>query len=112
MANLSVRMKKETLDELDRIAQLLNIDRATIVRKIIDTGIEQQKIDVAIDLYQKGDTLERAANVSGASLWDLFEELKNRGITSKFDIDKEKETYLRVFVGNNEELKKKIKEIQ
>ena len=71
MTNLSVRMKKETLDELDRIAELLGIDRATIVRKIINTGIEQQKIEVAIDLFQKGDTLERAANISGAYLWDL-----------------------------------------
>ena len=112
MTNFSVRMKKETLDELDRIAELLGVDRASIVRKIIDTGIEQQKIEVAIDLYQKGDTLERAANISGASLWDLFEELKNRGMTSKFDIDQEKETYLRVFCKDNENLKKKIRDLQ
>ena len=111
MTNLSVRMKKETIDELDRIAELLGVDRATIVRKIIDTGIELQKIEVAIQLYQKGDTLERAANISGASLWDLYEELKNRGITSKFDIDQEKDTYLRVFAKDNEDLKKKIKNI-
>jgi predicted HTH domain antitoxin len=91
---------------------LLGVDRATIVCKIIDNGIEQQKIEVAIDLYQKGDTLERSANISGASLWDLFEELKNRGIKSKFDIDQEKETYLRVFAKDNEDLKKKIKDIQ
>jgi len=111
MTNLSVRMNKEMIDELDRIAELLGIDRATIVRKIINTGIELQKIEVAIELYQKGDTLERAANISGASLWDLFEELKNRGITSKFDIDQEKDTYLRVFAKDNEDLKKKIKNI-
>ena len=111
MTNLSVRMNKEMIDELDRIAKLLGVDRATIVRKIIDTGIELQKIEVAIELYQKGDTLERAANISGASLWDLFEELKNRGITSKFDIDQEKDTYLRVFAKDNEDLKKKIKNI-
>ena len=56
------------IDELDRIAELLGVDRATIVRKIIDNGIERQKIEVAIDLYQKGNTLEEAANISGASL--------------------------------------------
>ena len=112
MTNLSVRMKKEVIDELDHIAELLGIDRATIVRKIIDKGIEQQKIEVAINLYQKGDTLERAANISGASLWDLFDELKNRGITSKFDIDQEKETYLRVFGKNNTELREKLKDLQ
>ena len=112
MTNLSVRMNKEMIDELDRIAELLGVDRATIVRKIIDTGIELQKIEVAIELYQKGDTLERAANISGASLWDLFEELKNRGITSKFDIDQEKETYLHVFGKDNEDLTKKIRDLQ
>ncbi|MHA1728593.1 MAG: ribbon-helix-helix protein, CopG family [Promethearchaeota archaeon] len=111
MTNLSIRMKKEMIDELDRIAKLLGVNRTTIVRKIIHTGIEQQKIEVAIDLFQKGDTLERAANISGAYLWDLFEELKNRGITSKFDIDQEKETYLRVFGKNNENLKKRIKNL-
>ena len=111
MTNLSVRMNKEMIDELDRIAELLGVDRATIVRKIIDTGIELQKIEVAIELYQKGDTLERAANISGASLWDLFEELKNRGITSKFEIDQEKDTYLRLFANDNEYLKNKIKNI-
>ena len=68
MTNLSVRMKKETIDELDLIAKLLGIDRATIVRKIISTGIKQQKIEIALDLYQKGDKLERAANISDASL--------------------------------------------
>ena len=104
MTNLSVRMSKETIDELDRIAKLLGIDRATIVRKIINTGIKQQKIEVALDLYQKGDTLERAANTSDASLWDLFEELKNRSITSKFDIEKEKDTYMRIFGKDNKDI--------
>lgn len=112
MTNLSVRMKKETIDELDRIAELLGIDRATIVRKIISIGIRQQKIEVALDLYQKGDTLERAVNKADASLWDLFEELKNRGITSKFDIEKEKDTYVRIFGKDNKDLIKKIRDIQ
>lgn len=111
MTNLSVRMNKEMFDELDRIADLLGVDRATIVRKIIDTGIEQQKIEVAINLYQKGDTLERAANISGASLWDLFEEMKKRGITSKFDMEQEKDTYIRVFGEKNKDLIEKIRKI-
>lgn len=112
MNNLSVRMNKELIDELDRIAKLLGVDRATIVRKIINNGIEQQKIEVAIDLFQKGDTLERAANVSGALLWDLFDEMKNRGITSKFDIEQEKDTYIRIFGKENKDLVKKIRDIK
>jgi len=112
MTNLSVRMKKDIIDELDRIAALLGLDRATIVRRIIDNGINLQKVEVAIDLYQKGDTLERAANISGASLWNLIEEVKKRGITSKFDIEQEKDTYVRVFGKDNKILIERIKEIK
>ena len=111
MINLSVRMKKEIIDELDHLADLLGVDRATIVKKIINTGIEQQKIEVAINLYQKGDTLKRAANISGASLWDLLEEIKKRGITSKFDVEQEKDTYIRVFGSKSKELIDKIRNI-
>ena len=112
MTILSVRMKKDIIDELDRIAALLGVDRATIVRRIIDNGINLQKVEVAINLYQKGDTLERAANISGASLWNLIEEVKKRGITSKFDIEQEKDTYVRVFGKDNKSLVERIKEIK
>ncbi|MHA1253095.1 MAG: UPF0175 family protein [Candidatus Helarchaeota archaeon] len=111
MTNLSVRIKKEVIDELDRLANLFKVDRATIVRKIIDNGIEQQKIELAIELYQKGDTLERAANISRASLWDLLEELKKRGTTSKFDLEQEKDTYLRVFGKKDKKLAEKIRNL-
>ncbi len=108
---LSVRMKKEILTEIDRLADLLGVDRASIVRKIIDQGLEQEKIDIAIELYQKGDTLERAANISGASLWDLIDEVKKRGITSKFDLEEEKEMFIKIFAKDDKELADKIRKI-
>jgi predicted HTH domain antitoxin len=111
MANLSVRMKKEMIDELDQLAKLRGVDRATIVRKIIDNGIENQRIELALELYQKGTTLERAANISRASLWDLMEEIKKRGITSKFDIEEEKDTIVRIFAKDDKELEKKIRNL-
>ena len=40
MSNLSVRMKDKTINELDRIAKLLNTDRTTVIRKIVSHGIE------------------------------------------------------------------------
>lgn len=111
MANLSVRMEKTTLDELDRIANLLRIDRATIVRRILKNGIERQKIELAIDLYQKGEMLEKAADISGAVLWDLFDEIKSRGITKKFDLEQEKDTVIKIIGKNNKELIEKIRKL-
>ncbi len=112
MSNLSVRMKKKTIEELDKIAKLLKLDRATIVRRIVAEGIEKQKIEVAIKLYQKGETLERAANLTEASVWDLIDEIKRRGIVSEFDIEEEKDTYIKALAKDNEDLAKKIHNIK
>ncbi len=110
--NLSVRMKKEKLKELDEIAKLIGVDRATIVRSIIDSGLKMKRIDVAIELYQKGETLEKAANLTKASIWDLIDEVKNRGITSKFDIEQEKSTIINIFGKENKGFADKIKKLK
>lgn len=74
--NLSVRIKENILKELDSLAELIGVDRATIVRDIINKGLETKKIDIALELYQKGYTLEQAANTTNTSLWDLIDEVK------------------------------------
>ena len=70
------------------------------------------KIDAAINFYQKGETLERAANLTGASLWDLIDEVKKRGIVSDFDLEQEKDTYIKALAKENEDLAKKIDNIK
>jgi len=104
-------MKKEKLKELDEIAKLIGVDRATIVRNLIDSGIHMKRIDIAIELYQKGATLEKAANLTKSSIWDLIDEIKKRGITSKFDIEQEKSTIINIFGKENKEFAEKIKEL-
>lgn len=109
--NLSVRIKINILKELDYLADLLGLDRASVVRDVINKGLETKKIDIALELYQKGYTLEQAANTSNTSLWDLIDEIKKRGITSKSDIEQTKSLIIKMIAGDNETLAKKIKEI-
>ncbi|MGV9174219.1 MAG: hypothetical protein ACOC4M_02815 [Promethearchaeia archaeon] len=109
--NLSVRIKKKTFKELDSLAELLGVDRASIVRDVINKGLDTKKIDIALELYQKGDTLEKAANTAKISLWDLIDEVKKRGITSKSDIEQTKTLIIKTIAGDDEELAKKIKDI-
>jgi predicted HTH domain antitoxin len=110
-SNLSVRLKEDNLKELGNLANLLCVDRATIVRAIIKIGLETKKIDIAIELYQKGNTLEQAANKTNTSLWDLIDEVKKRGITSKSDIEQMKSIIIKIIAKNDENLAKKIKEL-
>ncbi|TFG20260.1 MAG: ribbon-helix-helix protein, CopG family [Promethearchaeota archaeon] len=111
LKNLSVRIKANILKELDSLADLLGVDRASIVRDVINKGIETKKIDIALELYQKGYTLEQAANTTKTSLWDLIDEVKKRGITSKSDIEQTKTLIVKLIARNDEQLAKKIREI-
>jgi predicted HTH domain antitoxin len=110
-SNLSVRLKDDNLKELDNLAKLIGVDRATIVRDVIKIGLETKKIDIAIELYQKGDTLEHAANITNISLWNLIDEIKKRGITTKSDIEQMKSIIIKIIAKNDENLAKKIKEL-
>jgi len=110
-SNLSVRLKEDNLKELDKLANLLGVDRATIVRDVIKIGLETKKIDIAIELYQKGNTLEQAAKITNTSLWDLIDEVKKRDITSKSDIEQMKSMIMKTIAKNNENLTKKVREL-
>jgi len=109
--NLSVRIKNNILEELDSLADLLGVDRASIVRDVINKGLETKKIDIALELYQKGNTLEQAANKAKITLWDLIDDVKKRGITSKSDIEQTKALIIKTIAGDDENLAKKISEI-
>jgi predicted HTH domain antitoxin len=109
--NISVRIDSNTINELDRVAKMLGIDRASIIRRIIDEGIERERINLGIELFQKGETMDRASELSGASIWDLIDEAKSRGIVAKFDIDQEKALFMAVLGKDDPELARKISKL-
>ena len=90
MINLTVRSRKDVVSELDRVAALKHLDRAQLLRIILEKGLEKEKLDLAIELYLKGETMERAANMTNVSIWDVMDALNVRGITRRFDANQEK----------------------
>ena len=108
---LSVRSRKEVIDELDHLAQIKGVDRAQLLCQFIEKGLEKEKVRTAIELYQNGDTLERACNRVDVSLWDVIEAMRQRGITTKFDFALEKLAYARAVEEFAPELAKKILEL-
>lgn len=78
------------VEELDNLAKLEKVDRAQLIRKIIEKGIGEEKLTMAVALYQKGDTLERAASLANVSLWDLIDFFHIQGISTQFNIQEEK----------------------
>jgi predicted HTH domain antitoxin len=103
-----VRSKKNIVSELDRVAALKHLDRASLLRIILEKGLEKEKIDLAVELYLQGDTMEHAANVANVSLWDLLDALNARGITRHFDASTEKLFVAKALEGEFPDLAKKI----
>ena len=105
--NISVRMKREKVKEIDRLAELLGLDRASVLRRIIDDGMMHERLNKAIELYQQGDTMEFAANETGIPVWDLMDAIHDRGIRRPVDIHQVKQILVEN-LGKDSKITKKI----
>ena len=112
MTSLSIRTEKEIINELDRLASLQNLDRTAIVRRILERGIEEEKIELGIALYLKGESIGHATEISRCNLWNLLDELKKQGIIKHFDIETEKEIILETIAKDDPELQNKIRKLK
>lgn len=92
MAVTTVRLGDETLRELDALAEQEGVDRTTVLKKALDLGVREIKIDMAVDKYQRGFTSAwRAAQEAGINLWEFIDVLKKREIgfvTSEEDLER------------------------
>ncbi len=90
MAVTTVRLNDETLRQLDALAEQEGVDRTTVLKKALDLGVREIKIDMAVDRYQKGFiSAWRAAQEAGVNLWEFIDVLKKREIgfmTSEEDL--------------------------
>ena len=86
---------------------MLGLDRATVIRRVIEDGLFHERINKAIDLYQKCDTMELAANKTGLSIWDVMDVVHERGIRRPVDLLQIKKILIDG-LDIDEELKQKI----
>jgi predicted HTH domain antitoxin len=84
--NISLRLPQEILEKLDDLAQKEHKDRSTLIRELLDEGIKDKRIDLAVELYRKGEvTSWQAAKLAGVSLRRLHEALQRKGILIQYN---------------------------
>jgi hypothetical protein len=94
MKSVTIRIEEPLLEEIDYLAKTNKSDRATEIRKILQTGLLKSKLELAVWLYREGNSLEKAAEEARVNLWDLIEYIKEIGQTKIANI-KELEKELR-----------------
>ena len=78
---ISVRIPKEELKEIEQISKYEKTTRSAILRAILDFGIKQKLLEIALQKYQKEEaTAWKAARIAQIPLTKFLDILGERGL--------------------------------
>jgi predicted HTH domain antitoxin len=76
---------KHLRKSLRELQELTGEDQSTLLRKLVDRGLGEARIDIAVERYVKEKvSLEQASVIAGVSLWKFLDELRNRNVLLKY----------------------------
>ncbi len=78
---LAVRVPIELDQEISEIIKKEKLDKATVVRNLLETGITEWRKQTAIELLGKGKaTFAEAADIAKLSLWEFADFVKQQNV--------------------------------
>lgn len=78
---LAVRVPEEIEKEILEVAEREKLDKATVVRTLLEMGIVEWRKQTALDLLREGKvTFAKAAEVAKLSLWEFADLVKQRNV--------------------------------
>lgn len=93
MPSISARISDEDEAELEAVAELLEEDKSSVIRKALTEGLTDLRLRVAVERYQTGElSTNQAARVAGVSLAEWLEIARDRNLTSQLsptDLDED-----------------------
>ena len=72
---------------LKELQELTGEDQSTLLRILVDKGLTEARVDVAVERYIKETaSLEQASSIAGVSLWRFLDELSRRNVALKYSM--------------------------
>lgn len=88
MPSVSARLPAEEKAELDEVADLLDEDRSTTIRKALREGIAELRTRHAVERYQSGEaSVAEAARMAGVPVGEWLEIAAERNLTTQLSPD-------------------------
>jgi predicted HTH domain antitoxin len=85
---ISFVIPKKLRKSLRELQELSKEDQSTLLRRLLDKGIADAKLDIAIQRYIDGNvSLEQGANIADVSLWRFLDELRKRNVQMKYTLE-------------------------
>ncbi|MBI2110605.1 UPF0175 family protein [Candidatus Woesearchaeota archaeon] len=89
---ISVRIHREKLKEIENISLAENRKKSEVLREVIDKGIKEKKIEIALEKFQnKEATASKAAKIAGIPLTAFLDILQRKGINFHYTLEELKE---------------------
>lgn len=93
MPSVSVRLPDEEKEELEGVADLLEEDRSTTIRKALGEGLAELRVRHAIERYQSADVgVNEAARLANLTVGEWLAVARERNLTvqlSREDLEAE-----------------------
>jgi len=87
MTLISTRIPDELDEELKWYAKKEKVGKTIALRRVLDKGLKDIKLEYALDLYQKGKiTLMKAAEIAGMSLWEILDVVREKRIPMHYTL--------------------------
>jgi predicted HTH domain antitoxin len=88
----TIRLPEDTIQDLDELTDKLDKEKSAVMRETLKIGINEMKLRLALELYQKGKiSFGRLAELSKLSHIELYKELKQRNIHYRYGEERFKE---------------------
>jgi metal-responsive CopG/Arc/MetJ family transcriptional regulator len=85
---MNLRLDEDLIKEFEELAKEENLDRSALVRKILLEGLQQERLNFALQKYMlKEISIERAAEIAKISIHEIILKMSQLGITSNLTLD-------------------------
>lgn len=79
--HVTARVPEDVYEAIETIREDEQTDRSTAIKRLLERGIEDWKLDTAVRRYEEATvSLGRAADIADVSLWRLLDVLDERGV--------------------------------
>jgi predicted HTH domain antitoxin len=84
---ISFVIPKHLRKSLRELQELTGEDQSSLLRKLVDRGVAEAKMDIAVDRYVKEQSsLEQSSAIASVSLWRFLDELRQRKVALKYSM--------------------------
>lgn len=88
MTSISARISDEDEEELEEVADLLDEDKSSTIRKALREGLGELRVRLAVERYQSGEvSVNQAARIAGVSVAEWLEIARERNLTTQLKPD-------------------------